>query len=285
MKNKLFLILGSAGQLGSEFQRTLTKQGFNNIAPKEDECNITDFLQVTQLIKKIKPDIIINCAAFNAVDDAELKSNIAFVVNAYAVRDIAEFCRENRIFFIHYSSDYIFDGEKEDFYVENDPPNPLNIYGKSKLLGETHVSEILSEYLIFRLSWVIGKGKQNFLYKLSNWAEQHKVLKISSDEVSVPTFTMDIVSLTLLSLKKGIRGLYHLTNSGYASRYELSKYFIEKTKLDNLIIPVPLSKLSTKTRRPLFSPMSNKLISKELNISIPHWKESLDKYLSESKNF
>ena len=277
--NKKILVLGSNGQLGSEFQKVLIEEGYNNVCLNRNECDITNFLQVTQCISSIKPDIIINCVAFNAVDDAELKSDIVFLTNAYAVKNLAELCKVNKIFFVHYSSDYVFNGEKGDFYNENDLPNPLNIYGESKLLGESFISEILSEYLIFRLSWVIGRGKQNFLYKLSNWAKQNKVLKISSDEVSVPTFTPDIVSLTLLSLKKRISGLYHLTNSGYASRYELSKYFIKKVELDNIIMPVPLSQFSTKAQRPLFSAMTNELLSKILNISIPTWDQSLDLFV------
>ena len=130
------------------------------------------------------------------------------------------------IFFIHYSSDYVFDGKKDNRYTEHDTPNPLNVYGKSKLAGEEAVQKYGGSYLLFRTSWVFGSGTQNFIYKMKQWAQKNPVLKLSCDEVSVPTSTLDLVSLSLLSFKKGLKGLYHLTSSDYASRYEWGRYVV-----------------------------------------------------------
>ncbi|MFQ5963521.1 MAG: dTDP-4-dehydrorhamnose reductase [Candidatus Scalinduaceae bacterium] len=277
MKDKTFLVIGATGQLGSEFQNKLSGRGLYYVAPKREEYDFTNFMQMRELINRVRPAVIINCAAYNLVDEAEAKSELAYMVNSNAVRNLAELCKENNIFLVHYSTDYVFDGKKQALYTEDDEPNPLNIYGKSKLEGEQIVRDHLSEFLLFRLSWVMGKGKQNFLYKFLNWAEKRRVLKISCDEVSVPTYTEDIVNVTLLSLERGLNGLYHLTNSGYASRYELARYLVLKLGLENLVIPVPMKFFKARAKRPLFTCMSNKKISKELGISIPTWEDGIDR--------
>jgi dTDP-4-dehydrorhamnose reductase len=278
MNNKKILILGSAGQLAQAFVGALEERGLDFIAPEEQASSITDFDLISRLLDEVKPDVVINCAAYNAVDQAEEDPDVAYLVNGGAVENLAQQCEKRGIFLVHYGSDYVFDGQKQDLYTEEDSLNPLNVYGKSKLAGENAVRETMSRYLVFRLSWVIGEGKQNFLYKLSGWAEKNRILKISADEVSVPTFTTNVVDITLLSLEKGLTGLYHLTNSGYASRYELAKYYIEKKKLQNIVVPVPMSDFKTAAKRPLFSAMLNQKIQKELGIKIPTWQEGVDRF-------
>jgi dTDP-4-dehydrorhamnose reductase len=278
MNNKKILILGSAGQLAQAFVGALEGRGLDFIAPEEQVSSITDFDLISRLLDEVKPDVVINCAAYNAVDQAEEDPDLAYLVNGGAVENLAQQCEKHGIFLVHYGSDYVFDGQKQDLYTEEDSLHPLNVYGKSKLAGEKAVRETMSRYLVFRLSWVIGKGQQNFLYKLSGWAEKNRILKISADEVSVPTFTSNVVDVTLQSLEKGLTGLYHLTNSGYASRYELAKYYIEKKKLQNIVVPVPMSHFKTVAKRPLFSAMSNQKIQKELGIKIPTWQEGVDRF-------
>jgi len=279
MMYRKILISGTSGQLSNEFQNILSERGIDFTAPPEKDWDITNSGQTEEIINKIKPDVIINCAAYNLVDEAEEKPDAAYLVNSEAAGNLARICKKNSIFLVHYSSDYVFDGRKQDLYAEDDATNPINVYGKSKLKGEQTIQSILSDCLIFRLSWVIGGGKQNFLYKVRQWAQKSKVLKIASDEASVPTFTEDVVNVTLLSLEKGAAGLFHLTNSGYASRYELAKHFIDKMGSDNIIIPVSVTNFKTKADRPLFSAMSNETISKTLDITIPMWEESLEKYI------
>ncbi|VAX37355.1 dTDP-4-dehydrorhamnose reductase [hydrothermal vent metagenome] len=276
MKNKTFLILGSKGQLAQEFQKILSDRKISFHAPVKSEGNITDKNQIQNLIQNFKPDIIINCAAYNAVDAAEDNPNTAYLVNTRAVQQLADLCYNSNIFLIHYSSDYVFDGKKGSLYIEEDQPNPLNIYGKSKLEGELAIQKTLSDFLIFRLSWVIGPGQQNFLYKLSQWAKSNPELKVSSDEISVPTFTEDIVNVTLLSLEKKLTGLYHLTNSEQTSRYELAKYYLKIKKLSNTVVPVSMDIFKTKAKRPYCCAMDNQKISKILGIKIPNWKERIN---------
>ena len=275
-KHKI-LITGAGGQLGTDFQRILTEKNIEFIAPDEKGCNITDRNSMSRILDEAQPGVLINCAAFNAVDDAEDSSNTAFLVNSEAPGILAELCSERKIFLVHYSSDYVFDGKKENLYTEEDVTNPLNVYGKSKLAGEEAVISSADDFLIFRLSWVFGPGKQNFLYKLSQWAQNNSVLKISADETSVPTYTGDIVEATLGSIDRGMRGLFHLVNSGYASRYELAKYFIKRAGYNNLVIPVPMNTFKTKAKRAGFSAMSNGNICRELNYNIPEWESGVDR--------
>ncbi len=277
MKSETFLITGADGQLGNEFKNIFSERGLCFVAPEREECDITSFTQMEEIICEVRPDVIINCAAYNLVDEAEEKSELAYLVNSDAIGNLAELCKKNNIFLVHYSTDYVFDGKKKESYTEDDIPNPLNIYGKSKLKGEQIIRESLSDFLLFRVSWVMGRGKQSFLHKILNWVVKSHVLKISSDEVSAPTYTEDIVNVTLLSLKRGLRGLYHLTNSGYTSRYELAKYLILKLGLGNKVVPVPMSVFNTKAKRPSFSCMSNKRIAEELGISIPRWEDGIDR--------
>jgi len=279
MKNK-HLILGAAGQLGKEFVNYCTKHNIDYLAPDEQAGDITNTEAMQALISQYKPTYVINCAAYNAVDNAEEDKETALLVNAIAPGQLANVCEKNQIKLVHFSSDYVFDGEKQDLYNEQDEPQPLNVYGLSKWQGEQRVQQN-DNHLIFRLSWVIGPGQQNFIYKLRQWASNNKVLKISSDEASVPTFTFDIVEITMKSLGANLSGTFHLTNSNYSSRFELARAFIEISGMNNVIVPVAMSSFVTKAARPLFSAMSNEKLATTLKYEIPTWQESLKKYVKE----
>lgn len=279
MSQPKILILGANGQLGKQFQTELTNLKRDFLAPDEKDCDITQFDRLKEYITANRPAIIINCAAYNAVDDAEKDNTVAFLINHQAVQNMAKICLDNDIFLVHYSSDYVFDGKKGDLYTEDDEPNPLNEYGKSKLAGEQAVLKTLPNSLVIRLSWVFGHGTQNFLYKLKNWAANNPVLKISADEASVPTYTSDIVAATLALFEQKQKGLFHLTNSGYCSRYEWARFALETMGLKNTIIPVAMSNFKSPAERPLFSAMSNEKITKALNQEIPDWKTSTAYFL------
>ncbi len=272
-----YLIIGKDGQLGREF----TKKLDNVVALGHKECDISNLSQVLDVFNSIKPDIVLNCAAYNFVDKAEEDYKEAFKVNALGVRNIAFASRRFNSFVVHYSTDYVFDGKKEDgLYTEEDKPNPLNMYGKSKYVGEEFLKEETDKYLIFRVSWVYGEGKQNFMYKLLQWSEKSPFLKIAYDEISVPTSTRTIVEITLKSIEKGLNGLFHLTNSGYASRYEWAKKFFELKGIDKFIKPVSSDIFSLPAKRPKFSPMSNRKISEILGVEINRWDRELEEFLS-----
>src|SRR4030043_1313553 len=275
------LITGANGQLAREFQKTLENYDYTVVALDKESLDISDLDVVTEAFSKYNPYIILNCAAYNFVDKAEKDFDTAYQTNAKGVENLALACKKHRALLVHFSSDYVFDGTKEDFYTEEDEPNPINNYGKSKLMGEKFLTEETDKFLLFRVSWVFGGGKQNFLYKLSEWGKKNRVLKVVSDQISVPTFTKDIAILTMLAIYKGLRGVYHLTNSGYASRYEVARYFIERLGLDNLILPVNSDYFPSPAKRPYFSAMSNHKLSRALGVNIPDWRIGIDRYIEE----
>lgn len=273
------LITGANGQLAREFQKTLTDFDHIFTARDKNSLDISNPDNVKEAVSLYKPEVILNCAAYNLVDKAEEDPDSAYKVNALGVKNLASICRQNSILFVHYSSDYVFDGAKQDFYTEDDEPNPINNYGKSKLSGEEFLLQEADAFLLFRVSWVFGEGKQNFMYKLSEWAKKNRVLRIACDQVSVPTYAEDIASLTMFAINKGLRGVYHLTNSGYASRYEVARYFLESAGMDNLVLPVNSDYFPSPAKRPYFSAMSNLRISGDLNVTIPDWKIGIDRYI------
>lgn len=276
-----FLITGANGQLAREFQRSLKDKEV--VALAKEMLDITDADAVTNAISSIRPDIILNCAAYNLVDKAEDDFDASFKINADGVKNLAIASKKYNALLVHYSTDYVFDGMKECLYTEEDKTNPINNYGKSKLMGEIFLKAEIENYLLFRVSWVFGDGKQNFFYKLSEWAEKNSVLKIACDQVSIPTYTEDVVKYTMLAIDKGLSGTYHLTNSGYASRYEVSRYYLSKLNWDGLVLPAGADYFSSPARRPYFSAMSNKKLSDELAVDIPHWTDGIERFLKRIK--
>lgn len=274
------LITGAKGQLGTAFQREFEKRAISFAGTDVDTCDIANPQSVSALLEQHRPSVLINCAAFNQVEAAEENSQTAYAVNAQAVTILGLACKERGIKLVHYGSDYVFDGHKYDLYVEGDTPRPLNIYGASKLEGESQALAICSDALVLRTSWVFGDGQQNFLYKLGQWAQKNRVLRISADEVSVPTSTVDLVDMTLKALERGLSGLYHAVNSGYASRYELAKFYLKASGMDALVVPVAMAQFPSKVSRPLFSAMSNQKLSSALEASVPQWQEGVERFIT-----
>lgn len=270
-----YLITGALGQLGREFVKFLKNSGEEVLAFGREELDIRDFSKVLDTFKRLRPQVVINCSAYNQVDRAEEEFEEALSVNCTGVLNLAIACKETKALLIHYSTDYVFDGEKQGLYVEDDKPNPLSKYALSKYLGEKEIKTILEDYLIFRTSWVYGEGKQNFLYKLSQWAMKEEYLRIACDEFSVPTSTKTIVEITIRAFRQGLMGLYHLVNSGYASRYEWAKEYFKLKGIKRFIYPAYQSEFRLPARRPRFSAMSNEKISNLLDITIPYWNEDL----------
>ena len=275
------LIAGSGGQLARTFIRRFEGCGQAYVAPPETDLDITDRDMVAEVFKAVQPTAVINCAAYNAVDAAESEEDQALRINAEAVGILAEQCAGFGSRFVHFSSDYVFDGRATALYKEQDAPAPLNVYGCSKLAGEQQALACESA-LVLRVSWVFGDGKQNFLYKLRQWANGADFVKITADETSVPCYTEDIVTVTMTALEQGLVGLFHANNSGYASRYEWAKLFLERVAPDVLAIPVPLSDFPSPAERPRFAAMDNGSIAKSLSIDIPDWRDAVYRYMEVS---
>ncbi len=278
-----YLITGKNGQLAQAFIKRFEERSIDFSSPDECQLDITNQKLVADVVATLKPDIIINCAAYNLVDQAEQAREKVFAVNATGPKNLAQAAAAQKAFLVHFGSDYVFDGLKESgLYTESDPVNPLNEYGKSKLAGEGAVLEELDRCLVLRLSWVFGAGKQNFIHKLIEWSKNSEYLKIACDEFSVPTYTGMVVESTIKAIEQGVTGRYHLTNSGFCSRYEWAKLIVSTIGVNKFIRPVTMDTFNLPAKRPKFSAMSNSRLANHLNIDIPSWEESVRSFLRES---
>ncbi len=277
-----YLITGKNGQLAQAFIKRFEKQSIDFSAPDESLFDITNLKVVDRVVETLKPDVIINCAAYNLVDKAEQDKGAAFAVNASGPGILAHASAKQKSILVHFGSDYVFDGLKENgLYAEDDAVNPLNEYGKSKLSGEQRVAQDCERHLILRLSWVFGVGKQNFIYKLIEWSKNSEYLKIACDEFSVPTYTDTVVDVTLKALEQGLTGRYHLTNSGFCSRYEWARLILSAAGVNKFIRPVTMETFNLPAKRPKFSAMSNQKLAGLLQVDIPAWEESVGSFLRE----
>lgn len=271
----MILIFGLHGQLAKALQEHLTKENKKFIALSKTQCDVGNYDQLKNAFNTYNPQIVINASAYNFVDDCEENIFDGFKTNAYALAHMAELSKQYGCFLVHFSTDYVFDGTKCGLYEENDIPKPLNEYGKSKLLGEYFVIESGCKYLIFRTSWVYGRGQNNFVSKLIGWCKTNEYLQIAFNEFSVPTSAYELAQLSLLAVDKDLTGLYHLVNSGYCSRFEWAKFILKQLKIDKFIYPTDRAVFKLKANRPFFSAMSNELISHSLNIEIKDWQSAM----------
>ncbi len=279
MREKYF-ILGSYGQLGSEFRRKLAECGLEFDHADIDSLDITNSSELAQALRATKPTTVINCSAYTQVDLAEANPELAMNVNARAVGVMAEECRRMGARFVHFGTDYVFSGENRNTpYTETDVANPLSVYGKSKLRGEELAAAAGAEYLIFRLSWVYGLGKQNFIYKLLSWAANRDELNIADDEVSVPTPVGLIADSTLGALGQGMNGLYHLVPAGHCSRFEWAEAILDYYSMNKKLNRVSKDIFKLPARRPSYSVLSNEAVSRDSGLKFANWREYLQIFL------
>jgi dTDP-4-dehydrorhamnose reductase len=288
------VILGSNGQLGQKLKNDLNGK-FNLFTFNKKELDITNLNKVSNVIKSISPDIIINTSAYTAVDKAEDEKKLAFEINEMAVRNIAKISKNLDCFLIHYSTDYVFDGKKKSPYAENDTPNPINVYGNSKLKGEKAISEINGKYYILRLSWVIGENSSNFVNKILELSLEKSELKVVNDQIGVPSSTLLISKVTenlietIYKKKPWPYGIYHLAPKGATNWYEIAKIFLKFAKNKGLllktdpdkIIAISSGEFPTKAARPKNSIFNTEKIEKEIKFDLPHWS---DDFINISKN-
>lgn len=275
-----YLITGKNGQLACEFSRFFEEKGIDYLAPGEDLLDITNPIHIRDVIDSFRPDVVLNCAAYNLVDKAEAEKDLAEMVNALGPKYLAQEAESHKALLVHFGSDYVFDGEKQSgLYCEDDTTNPINEYGKSKLAGELHIQHETDRYLIFRVSWLYGTGKQNFIHKILEWAKTQEYLRVACDEFSVPTYTQTVVSVAIKAIDQGLTGLLHLTNTGFCSRYDWGRLVLSLAGIDKFVRPVSIGTFDSLARRPSFSPMTNQKLSQLLSISIPVWDESVKTFM------
>lgn len=295
------LIFGANGQLGTDFKELLDSVGEKYIATDKNDVDITnaDFIRayIQTMNQNYGIDTIINCAAYNDVDKAETEKELCYKLNAEAPANLAKIASEIGATFITYSTDFVFNGQIDGYlynenngYVEEDVAHPLSTYGSSKYEGEILVNQVLedpennSTIYIVRTAWVFGKGNTNFVEKLLEWAKDRDMMRIVDDQVSSPTYSKDLALYSWELLKRNApSGLYHFTNDGTASKYDQAQYVLEKISWQGELIRAKREDFNTLGERPKFSKLNCKKIKETLGMSIPHWKDAIDRYFKENK--
>ena len=273
------LIVGGKGLLGTNIA-PLFQQNFDLTICDIDTWDITDRESGKSHIEKYRPDVLINLAAITDVDGCEDKRELAEKVNADGAGIVADLCREHNVRFVHISTDYVFDGKKTVPYKENDPTNPMSVYGTTKLLGERAVFENNPSSLIIRAQWLYGKGGENFITKVVKIAQQSGTLRVVNDQRGSPTYTKDLAEPLIALIEKGKSGIYHLANSGSCTWFDFAREIFTLLKMDVSITPISSAELERKAPRPSYSVFDMWKFQKDTGLKMRPWQEALREYLA-----
>lgn len=269
--------------LGTELVKQVRRvEGYRVIPSVIKDLDITDMVSVRDNLQELRPDVIIHTAAYTQVDSAEKDPLSARMVNAEGTKNLAFFCRELGIEIMYISSDYVFDGKKGSGYVESDVPCPINTYGRSKLLGEEYVQALLDRYKIIRTSWLNGLGgsfTRNFIETILRVAQRKNRISVVNDQIGRPTFTFDLARRLVLMLEMPETGIFHVTNSGHCSWYELAEEIVQMGGVEGVSVhPITTAQFRSLALRPEFSVLENKRL-RDLGLEpLPHWRDSLREY-------
>lgn len=275
------LVTGVKGQLGYDVVKALESRGYQPVGVDREEMDLMNNNMIQNFIMNLKPEAIIHCAAYTAVDQAEEEVEICYQINAEAVKVIAECAKTLDIPMIYISTDYVFDGIKASEYVETDIPNPINVYGASKLKGEQYVQQLLEKFYIVRISWVFGINGNNFIKTMQRLGNEHDELNIIHDQVGSPTYTAHLAPLLVDMIETDQYGIYHATNEGYCSWYEFADEIFKQSQLDVMLHPITTDQYKTKAKRPLNSKMSKQKLSDYGFHRLPTWQEALKNYINQ----
>lgn len=283
------LILGAAGQLGRELQRSFA--GFGVItAAARDSVNLANPEQLRSFVRAAQPDVILNAAAYTAVDRAESEPELAYAINAGAPRVLAEEARAGGALLVHYSTDYVFDGSKPGPWTEEDAPNPLSVYGASKLAGERAIESVGGTCLVFRTSWVYGPHGKNFLLTMLHLAAERDRLSIVDDQIGAPTASIELANATRVIVAGGLAGrygeaqrwsgVYHMTCAGATSWFGFAQSIFEQASAMRVktpeLTPIPTEAYPTPATRPRNSVLSNEKLNERFGVRLAEWRVALD---------
>ena len=275
---KTILVSGSNGQLGSEMQKASKRYpSFQYIFTDVAELDICDKAALEAFVNKNKVDIIVNCAAYTAVDKAEDDQELCYKINRDAVRNIGEVAVKNHLKVVQISTDYVFDGTNYIPYTEDMPVCPASVYGKSKLDGEIALKEVCDNAIIIRTSWLYSFYGNNFVKTMMKLGKERDALNVIFDQVGTPTNAADLADsiLKILSSEKFIPGIYHFSNEGVCSWYDFTKAIHRLAEISCDVRPIETKDYPTRAPRPHYSVLNKAKIKTTFDISIPHWEESL----------
>jgi len=266
------IILGAGGMLGTSLRKAFKHSGMH--AFNKSQVDITDKKSVFEKISQIKPHIVVNLAAYTNVDACESNQKLAFDVNGEGVKNIAEACKKNNSSMLHISTDYVFDGKKES-YNEDDKTNPINIYGKSKELGEKYLIGTLNNYYLIRASWMFGKNGKNFVDAIVQLAKEKKELRVVDDQHGRPTYTDDLSKqIKNIIEAKNPFGIYHITNSNTCTWFEFAAKIVEIAGIDCAVKPMTSAELDRPAKRPKYSVLANNKLP-----PLRGWQSALKEYM------
>ena len=280
------LLTGRYGQVGWELERMLPEVG-EVFAFGRDELDLADPEQIRETVRLVKPAIIVNAAAYTAVDRAEEEPELAMAINGTAPGILAEEAKKLDALLVHYSTDYVFDGTKAEPYTEEDEPNPLNVYGKTKLAGERAIQATWEKHLIFRTSWVYGMRGKNFLLTILRLAKERDEIRVVDDQFGAPTWCRSLAKATTEILRSAplLPGLYHMTASGHTSWYGFCLATLKLAPQEGLrvrsTVPIHSTDYPTAAKRPKNSQLDCSKLAEAFYITLPPWEETLMETLRE----
>ena len=285
MSNLKILITGANGQLGNEFRTLADKHPEHEfVFLTRNELSISDAGNVRQVLQQHRPNWVVNCAAYTAVDKAETEKDLAMAVNAEAAGLLAEACAALNAKLIHISTDYVFDGSSAQPYSEDAATGPINTYGISKLRGEELVLQKNPDAIIIRTSWVYSFFGNNFVKTMMRLMKERESINVVSDQVGSPTYAADLANAILRIIENNnagnAKGIFHYSNEGQISWYEFAQAIKELTGSKCTVNPIPSSAYPTPAKRPQYSLLDKTRIRTAFGLDIPHWKKSLESCLN-----
>ncbi|MHC4466149.1 MAG: dTDP-4-dehydrorhamnose reductase [Planctomycetota bacterium] len=277
MDKSRIAILGGRGMLGTDVVELFQQNGLNVSIYDLPEFDITN----PELIRKAleKNNVVVNCAAYTNVEEAERETDLAFQINSQAVKNLGQIAKDLGIWVLQLSTDFIFDGKSANAYSEKDTPNPINAYGKSKLKGEQLLMETNCQHCILRIEWTYGHHGNNFVKKILTVAQTTQHLRVIDDQIGSPTATSEVAEVIFSLVQKKSHGIFHFAADGYVSRYDYAKFFLEKMNLPVNITPCKTADFETLAVRPLNSRFNCSKIKKLLNVNIKPWQKPLEHFL------
>jgi dTDP-4-dehydrorhamnose reductase len=274
------LVVGAKGMLGTDLVEVLglTKEV---VGTDIEDFDITRQEGTFRAISEIKPDFLINTAAYTQVDQCETEEEKAIAVNGDGAKNLALACLKNRVKMVHVSTDYIFDGEKRVPYREKDSPHPLSVYGRSKLLGEQYLQELMEDFIIVRTAWLYGKHGPNFVKTIVRLAQEKDELKVVNDQKGTPTYTFHLARAINALIEKEAYGIFHVTNRGSCTWYEFACEILRLKGIKVKITPATTEETRRPARRPSFSVLDCSRFEWLTGLNLPHWKDAVKEYIEQ----
>lgn len=275
------LVTGASGQLGFDCVKELERRHIAVRGVNSKDFPLTDFAVMQQYLLDYKPDAVIHCAAYTAVDKAEEEAAVCEAVNEIGTRNLAKLCHEIDAKLLYISTDYVFAGDGDKFYEPQDEKKPQNVYGLSKLKGEQAVAAELEKYFIVRISWVFGINGKNFIRTMLNLSKTHTELNVVNDQIGSPTYTSDLAVLLADIIQSDKYGIYHATNEGTCSWADFAREIFKQARKAVKVNDVPATAYPTKAKRPYNSRLSKACLDKAGFKRLPAWQDAVKRYLQE----